>query len=507
MQKEIREFVIVGGGAAGYIAAATLSKLLLKTPLGGYKVTLIESSDIGIIGVGEATIPSVQDLLSFLNIDEADFVRETNATYKLAIRFDDWAHLNHTYYHPFGELGPMIENVQLHQHWLSSRVNDKSLPPLQSLSICSMAAEKCKFMKPDKSNQSVLNWLSYAYHFDAGLVADYLKGYSTSKGLNHIVGTINGVKKDDEGYIKTLVLKDGREISGDFFFDCSGFIGLLIEKELGSPFEDWTKWLPVNRAIAMPCESVSPLTPYTLSKARRAGWTWRIPLQNRIGNGYVYSSDFETEESAHELLSSAIDGKPLADPRYINFKAGRRREQWVKNCLSVGLASGFIEPLESTAIHLVIGSMFRFFDHFPRNRNLETVRQAYNARGIREIEEIRDFIIMHYCTSKRDDTEFWRYVTNMEIPDSLKAKLDIYDNQAKVISDYYDLFRPMSWISVLVGMDVIPKNTNPLIDVIPPEFSKKVINDVASAIQNGVNNMTGHKEFIENLTNRKININ
>lgn len=507
MQKDIREFVILGGGSAGYIAAAILSRLLLKTPLGGYKVTLVESSDIGIIGVGEATIPSFQDLMSFLNIDEADFLRETNATYKMAIRFDDWAHLNHTYYHPFGELGPLIENVQLHQHWLSLRVKDDSLPPLQSLSICSVASENNKYQKPDKMNQSVLNWLSYAYHFDAGLVAEYLKGYSVAKGLNHVVGTIKGAKKDQDGMIEALILNDGREIKGDFFFDCSGFSGLLIEKELSSQFDDWTKWLPVDRAIAMPCEGIDPITPYTLSKARRAGWTWRIPLQNRIGNGYVYSSQFETEESASEVLHSVIDAKPIADPRIINFKAGRRREQWVKNCLSLGLASGFIEPLESTAIHLVIGSMFRFLDHFPRNKNLETVRQAYNARGIREIEEIRDFIIMHYSTSKRDDTEFWRYVTNMEIPDSLKAKLEIYDNQAKIISDYYDLFRPMSWISVLIGMGRIPNNTNPLIDMIPPEFSKKIINDVANAIKAGVDNMPTHKAFIEKLTGREIKFN
>ncbi len=506
MQKDIREFVIVGGGSAGYIAAATLCKLLLKTPLGGYKVTLVESSEIPIIGVGEATIPSMQDLMSFLNIDEADFVRETNATYKMAIRFDDWAHLNHTYYHPFGELGPMIENIHLHQHWLSLRVNHQDIPPLQSLSICSMASEKNKFSKPDKSRQSVSNWISYAYHFDAGLVAQYLKQYSLSKGLNHVVGTISGVKKDNDGFIETLVLSDGREIKGDFFFDCSGFSGLLIEKELGSQFDDWTKWLPVNRAVAMPCESVAPLTPYTLSKARRAGWTWRIPLQNRIGNGYVYSSEFETPESAIELLSGAIDAKPIAEPRTINFKAGRRREQWVKNCLSLGLASGFIEPLESTAIHLVIASMFRFFDHFPRNRNLDTIRNAFNSRGIREIEEIRDFIIMHYCTSKRDDTEFWKYVTNMEIPDSLKAKLDIYNNQSKIIADHYDLFRAMSWVSVLIGMGIVPKNTNPLTDSIPPDAAKKIINDVATAIQSELTNTPSHQEFIEKLIGRKIPI-
>lgn len=506
MQREIKEFVIVGGGSAGYIAASTLCKLLLKTNLGGFKVTLIESSDIGIVGVGEATIPSMQDLISFLNIDEADFVRETNATYKLAIRFDDWAELNHTYYHPFGELGPSVESIPLHHHWLSTRVNHSDIAPLQSISICSMAAMQNKFRKPDKAGQSVFNWLSYAYHFDAGLVAEYLKGYSISKGLNHIVGTINGVEKDENGFIKSLKLKDGREISGDFFIDCSGFVGLLIGKELGSDFEEWTKWLPVDTAIAIPCESVAPITPYTLSKARTAGWTWRIPLQSRIGNGYVYSSEFETEDRATELLKSVIDAKPIAEPRTIKFKAGRRREQWVKNCLSLGLSSGFVEPLESTAIHLVIGSMFKFFDHMPRNFNLEPVRKAYNARAIREIEEIRDFIIMHYCTSKRKDTDFWRYVTEMDIPDSLKEKLDIYDNQAKVITDFYDLFRPMSWISVLVGMDVIPKNTNPLIDVIPPDFSKKIINDVGAAIQKELASAPSHQEFIEKLTGRKINI-
>lgn len=503
MSKQIKEFVIVGGGSAGWVAASCLARLLLKTPLGNYKITLVESSEIPIIGVGEATIPSIQDVLSFLNIDEADFVRSTNATYKLGIKFKDWSKIGEDYFHPFGDMGPMIENQPLHHHWLQNKVLNPNLTHIDNISICTIAAEQNKFQKPSQDKQSVNNWLSYAYHFDAGLVAEYLKNYSKAKGVNHIIGTIEEVKKDEgNGFIKTLKLNDGREISGDFFFDCSGFAALLIEKSLGSNFEDWTDFLPVDRAIAMPSETKHPITPYTLTTAREAGWTWRIPLQSRIGNGYVYSSKFIDDEKAANDLKSFLDSKPIADPRIIKFRAGRRKEPWVKNCLSLGLSSGFVEPLESTAIHLVIANVFRFFDHLPKTENLETLRNAFIKRGISEIEEIRDFIILHYCVSKRDDSEFWKYVTNMEIPDSLKSKLDIYMSQAKILADYYDLFRPISWVAVLVGMNVIPKGTNPLLDVIPSEFSTKIINDVSNAIHLGVKSLPSHEEYISRLINR-----
>lgn len=499
MSKDIKEFVIVGGGSAGWIAGACLARLLLKTARGGYKITLVESPEIGIIGVGEATVPSMQDLIAFLNIDEADFVKATNATYKLGICFKDWNKIGGEYWHPFGELGPMIENQPLHQHWLQQKIINPQTPDLHNISICSMAARANKFQKPVKNTQSVYEWLSYAYHFDAVKGAEYLRDYGKNKGVNHITGRVVEVKTDQEGMIETLKLEDGREIQGDFFIDCSGFVGLLIEKTLKSEFDDWTHWLPVDRAIAVPTKPNGPLTPYTTSHAREAGWTWRIPLQNRVGNGYVYSSKFASDDEAMATADMCIAGERIAEPRTIKFKAGRRREPWVKNCLSLGLASGFLEPLESTAIHLVIANIFRFFDHFPKTENFEVLRKAFNHRGIREIEEIRDFIILHYCVSERKDTDFWRYVTTMDIPDTLSERLEIYKGQAKILADYYDLFRPMSWISVLAGMDVIPENSNPIINIVPPEFSINILRDVSVAIAEGVAKAPSHEAYLKQL--------
>ena len=502
MAQFIKEYVVVGGGSAGWIAASCLARVLLKTPKGGYKITLIESSDIPIVGVGEATIPSVQDLLRFLNIDETDFIKETNATYKLAIRFKDWSHIGGDYWHPFGDFGPLVENSALYLHWLQQRQQKSDIPPLYDISICAVAAKNNKFALPDKNGQSVRNWLNYAYHFDAGLFAEYLKGYGKAKGVNHIIGTIDNVEQDEIGQIKTLNLKDGRKVSGDFFFDCTGFSALLIDKTLGSSYEDWTGFLPVDTALAVPSEKTSPLNPYTLSTAREAGWTWRIPLQSRIGNGYVYSSRHTDEESARNILLNALDSKPLADIRKINFRAGRRKETWVKNCVALGLASGFLEPLESTAIHLVIASIFKFFEHLPQTNDYEYLRKHYNQKFITDIEEIRDFIILHYYVSKRNDSEFWNYVTNMQVPDSLINKIEIFKQQGKVFTSQTDLFRAGSWVSVMVGMGLLQEYQLPILETIPNDFSTRIINDVANAIANDINNAQSHDVFLSNQLKR-----
>lgn len=501
MSNEIRNFVVVGGGSAGWIAATTLARLLLKTPLGGYKITLIESSDIGIVGVGEATIPSVRDLLGFLNIDEKDFIKETDATYKLGIGFKDWDRIGGFYWHPFGDIGPLVENTSLYLHWLQQSVKGAKLPELQDLAICSVACSENRFAMPDR-NHNVKNWLSYAYHFDAGKFADYLKGYGKAKGVNHIIGNIVDSTLDNEGFINEIILEDGRKIKGDFFIDCSGFAALLVEKKLGSKYEDWRQYLPVDSAYAVQSKNTKPMNPYTLSTAREAGWTWRIPLQSRVGNGYVYSSKFIDDDDALKKLLSVIDNDTINEPRKINFIPGRRKETWVKNCLSLGLASGFLEPLESTAIHLVIAGMFKFFEAFPRNFDFEVLRNNYNSRFATDMEEIRDFLILHYCVSKRDDTEFWRYMTRMEIPDSLTDKIEIFKNQGKIFSNLVELFRPGSWISVLVGMGLMPRNTLPIIDPIPDDFTQRIINDVANAIRQEVSRMPDHETFLKNIINK-----
>jgi len=492
-------FVIVGGGTAGWMAAACLGRLLLKPHLHSKSVTLIESGDVGTVGVGEATVPSIQDMIRFLNIDEADFLRETDATYKLAIRFRDWSAQGSDYWHPFGELGPTVENLPLFQHWLRERMTGGEPGALSSLSIASQMAEMNRFTKPIGDPNSPLSATNYAYHFDAGKVAEYLSGFAEHNGVKRIEGHIVDVRRDGDGAIESLTLKDGRTVHGDFFIDCSGFSALLVEKALGSPFEDWSHWLPCDRAVAMPSATEQAVLPYTVAQARDAGWTWRIPLQSRIGNGYVWSSRFCDEETATKTLLAAVSTAPLAEPRHLRFRAGRRREPWFRNCLSLGLASGFLEPLESTSIHLIFANLFRFFDHFPHDSESEPLRQAYNARCTREIEEIRDFIILHYCTSQRRDTDFWRYVTGMSLPDSLSAKIEAFKSQGKILADYYDLFKPVSWMSVYTGMGVVPERADALVNMVPQSFSRQVLQSVTRAIRQAAEAQPTHEAALSRV--------
>ena len=499
-------FVIVGGGTAGWIAAAGLSRLLLRQAQPGQppqahakSITLVESQEIGTVGVGEATVPSIQDMLRFLNIDEADFIRETDATYKLAIRFRDWNGPGSDYWHPFGELGPTVENLPMFQHWLREHLSGGQAGPLANLSIATQMALNDRFAKPNKDPNSPLSASGYAYHFDAAKVAQYLRGYAEHKGVKRIEGRIATVDQDDTGAISSLALSDGRTIAGDFFIDCSGFSGLLIEKTLGAAFDDWSHWLPCDRAVAVPSQTAHPITPYTVAQARDAGWTWRIPLQSRLGNGYVWSSRFSDEETATKTLLDALDTEALAEPRHLRFVAGRRKEPWTRNCLSLGLASGFLEPLESTSIHLIFANLFRFFDHLPYGRESEPLRHSYNARCTREIEEIRDFLILHYCTSKRRDTPFWHYVTSVELPESLMLKMEAFKSQGKMIADYYDLFRPGSWISIYNGMDVWPERPDPLVDLIPRSFSQQILQGVTQAVCQTALAQPAHEAVLGNL--------
>ncbi len=435
-------------------------------------------------------------MLRFLNIDEADFVRDTDATFKLGIRFRDWNGPGSGYWHPFGELGPTVENLPLFQHWLREHLAGSAMP-LANLSVAAQMAEANRFAKPGNDRNSPLIGAGYAYHFDAVKVAQYLRGYAEHKGASRISGHITDVRTDDTGAISSLHLKDGRTVEGDFFIDCSGFSGLLIEKTLGSAFEDWSHWLPCDRAVAMPTQSTAPLTPYTVAQARGAGWTWRIPLQSRTGNGYVWSSQFSDETTATQTLMQAVDAEPLAEPRHLRFRAGRRKEPWVKNCLSLGLASGFLEPLESTSIHLIFANLFRFFDHFPHDSEAESLRKAFNARCVREIEEIRDFLILHYCSASRRDTTFWRYVTSMALPESLEMKMDAFRSQGKLLADYYDLFKPVSWMSIYTGMGVTPERSDPLVEMIQPDFSRQVLANVTAAIRQTASLQPSHETVLK----------
>ena len=504
MTRSADHFVILGGGTAGWMAAACLSRLLFRVPGSPKTITLVESAEIAPIGVGEATIPSIQDMLRYLNIDEADFVDATDATYKLGIRFRDWRVAGSDFFHGFGELGPTIENLPLFQHWLREKIAGRPVAPLEALSMSAQLALNNRFAKPKQDGNSPLFMAGYAYHFDAGKVATYLRDYAEAKGVKRIEGRVAEVRHDSDGTINALRLSDGRDIAGDFFLDCSGFSGLIIEKALGSEFEDWSHWLPCDRAVALPSRSVSPLQPYTQVTARDAGWTWRIPLQSRIGNGYVYASRFCDEAQAEQTLRAALESPPLAEPRHIRFTPGRRKEAWVKNCLSLGLASGFLEPLESTSIHLIFANLFRFFDHFPRSIDTPILRQTYNDRSVREIEEIRDFLILHYWASARRDTPFWRHVTGMDIPDSLGDKLEAFHSQGKLLADYYDLFKPASWMAIYDGMGIAPSAPDPLADLVPDDFSRHVLQNVTQGIRQAALAAPSHEASLSALLRRPL---
>ncbi len=491
-----KKFVIVGGGTAGWMAASCLARLFAANPNSGNQVVLVESEAIATVGVGEATIPTILDFVNFLKIDQAEFIRKTNATMKLAIKFRDWRILGEDYWHPFGTLGPSIENRPLFNYWFARNAQGASAGQLMDLSIAIQLAEQNKFALPENDPRSPLGGLKFALHFDAGLVANFLHDYAIGKGCTRVEGKVVDVTKSADDQISEITLETGEKIDGDFFIDCSGFRGLLIEKALGSPYEDWSEWLPCDSAIAAPTALDGDTTPFTLSTARSAGWTWRIPLQNRTGNGYVYSSRFISDEDAKEEFLSAIEAEPLADPRVLRFTGGMRREIWRGNCLSLGLASGFLEPLESTSIHLVFINLFRFLDHFPAAQPEKKLIDRFNHLASVEMEEIRDFLVLHYCLSERRDSEFWKHVSSMSLPDSLQHKLELFTQRGRILSQHDDLFTNISWASVLHGMGAKPKSFDPLTGLVPSDFTDNVLQDMGKRMRDTATQAPSHDQFL-----------
>lgn len=487
-----RTFVIVGGGSAGWIAAACLAHALR----GRGRVRLVESDEIGIVGVGEATIPPIQFLNSLLGIDEREFIRETQATFKLGIHFRDWTRLGHEYVHPFGPYGRTIDAVGFHNFWLRLQANGDATN-LADYSLATVAALQGKFATPPP-NVPPEAVLAYAYHFDAGLYARFLRRYCEGRGVERIEGKIVSVKqRPEDGFITGVELDRGELVEGDFFIDCSGFRGLLIEQTLGAGFEEWSRWLPCDRALAVPCESVSPLTPYTRSTARTAGWQWRIPLQHRIGNGHVYCSSFIKDDEAADILLANLDGKALADPRPLRFTAGRRKKAWVKNCVALGLAAGFMEPLESTSIHLVQTGVFRLLALMPVDDHDQASADEFNRLTQDEWEQIRDFLILHYNATERTDTPFWDYCRNMQIPDSLAHKIELFRNRGRVARYDGQLFQESSWVAVFLGQGVWPKAYDPLADVPPLDQVRKMLGEIRGFTSQVVSGMPLHERFIE----------
>jgi len=461
----IRRLVIVGGGTAGWMAAAAISRIMGGT---GLRIELVESEEIGTIGVGEATIPQINLFNAMLGIDEAEFVRATNGTYKLGIEFRDWTHIGHRYVHPFGFYGINMMGVEFHHHWLKGRgLGD--MTPLDDYSLSIVAALKGRFEhpRPDQPN-SPLSQIAYAFQFDASLYARFLRRMAEANGVVRTEGKIVEVLQNGEtGYVEAVRLESGTRVEGDFFVDCSGFRGLLIEQTLNAGFEDWGEWLPCDRAIAVPCELGGDRNPLTRSTARPAGWQWRIPLQHRIGNGHVYSSAHMSDDEAAAILLANLDGPALAEPRQLRFRAGHRRKVWDKNVVALGLASGFLEPLESTSIHLVQTGIARLMTLFP-TRDIKAVEiDRYNAQTEREYVDIRDFLVLHYKATRRDDSAFWDYCRTLPPPPGLAAKLDMFRANGRVFREHEELFTETSWLAVMVGQGIEAGAYHPAADLLP----------------------------------------
>lgn len=490
---KVKKVVVVGGGTAGWMAAATFARFL---KMDQYEVVLVESEDIGTVGVGEATIPLIQIFNNTLKIDENDFLKKTYGTFKLGIEFVNWGRIGDRYTHAFGGVGHDLESLPFYHYWLKLYHQGKS-DDLGDYCMNTLAGRQCKFMRSINAGNSPLSSIAYAFHFDAGLYAKYLRAYSEERGVNRIEGKINRVELNDEsGYIKAVHLERGECIEGDLFIDCSGFQGLLISKALGVGYENWSHWLPCDGAWAVPSQKLDPLPSYTRATAHGAGWQWRIPLQHRTGNGHVFSSRFIDIEEAKSVLLNNIEGEILAEPRLLRFVTGRRKEFWHKNCIAVGLASGFMEPLESTSIHLVQSALARLMALFPgRGFNQHEIDQ-YNEQLSFEYERIRDFIILHYKATEREDTEFWRYCKNMEVPESLQKKIDLFKVNGQLFRFNNELFNEVSWVEVMLGQRLIPEGYHPLVDAMSEEEFEKNMAHVKRVIDTAVDYMPSHAEFI-----------
>jgi tryptophan halogenase len=494
MAEPVRNILIVGGGTAGWMAAAALNKTLGPNA----RVQLVESEEIGIVGVGEATVPPIRNFNAMIELDEAEFMRETKATLKVAIVFQDWGRLDVRYVHPFGTYGPGPTLGDFHLTWLALQARGQA-GPLSDYSICARAADGGKVGRQDPDPRSPLNSLYTAYHFDAGLYAKYLRRVCEARGVERVEGkVVEVVQRPADGFVDAIRLEDGRELKADLFIDCTGFRGLLIEGALKAGYEDWSHWLPVNRAMAVPCASVGPLTPYTLSTAREAGWQWRIALQHRTGNGYVYCSDYIDDDRARETLLANLDGEPLAEPRPLRFVTGRRKTYWDRNVVALGLSSGFIEPLESTSIHLVQSGIFRLLQHFP-DMDFSPVNTAtYNRRLGVEVEQVRDFVILHYHATRRDDTPFWRDVAAMPVPDSLSERVEAFRDRGllyQVGADEY--FSQGSWLSVMYGQGVTPRSINPLYAFQDADRQAERLRRIAGLIGKAADALPEHQAFLK----------
>jgi tryptophan halogenase len=488
--RRLKQIVIAGGGSAGWMTAAALANALGDRA----KITLVESEEIGTVGVGEATIPPIRMFNQTLGIDEAAFVRATKGTFKLGIQFVDWNQAGQTYFHPFGTYGRPFDMVAVHQHWLRAN-REGRVGPLDDYCMAWAAASRGRFAPPSADQRNVLSTYEYAYHFDACLYAAMLREYAEARGVIRIEGRIERVGLNGEtGFVETLDLSGDRTLVGELFIDCTGFRSLLIGEALKIGFEDWTHWLPCDRALAVPCESTPDFLPYTRSTAREAGWQWRIPLQHRIGNGYVYASSHLSDHAAHDTLMNSLDGKPLADPRLLRFKTGRRQVFWEKNVIAIGLSSGFMEPLESTSLHLIQAGIAKLLAFFPDRDFDPMLSKEYNRVAVNEAERIRDFLILHYHLTTRQEP-LWRHCAAMPIPDSLHIKIDHFRRSGRLIQRDMDLFGPPSWLAVHIGQGNMPQAEEQLLAYRPD--GTEWLEKLRGALAHAANGLPSHSNYIQ----------
>ncbi len=487
------QVVIVGGGTAGWMTAAAMARQLDPQR---YRISLIESDEIGTVGVGEATLPHIRAFNALLGLNEAEFMRATQGTFKLGIEFVGWG--KQAYIHPFGAFGEPLGGVDFHQHWARATLAGDPVEPFQTYSYAVMAARAGRFELPNEDPKSIRSTYAYAYHFDAGLYASFLRDYATKRGVTRIEGQVVDVTANpNNGHVESVMLKSGQRIGGNLFVDCSGFRSLLLGNVMKSGWEDWTPWLPCDRALAMPTENAGDLTPYTRSTAQEAGWTWRIPLQHRTGNGYVFSSRHISEDRARETLLNAVDGKPLAEPKLLRFQAGRRTQSWAGNVVGIGLASGFLEPLESTSIYLIQVAASALCELMPATTEIDPrLAAAFNAQIDAQYERVRDFLILHYHANERRGQALWDEARNMAIPDSLAQRIELFKRRGHIPFYRDGLFSKESWLSVLFGQDLMPTGYDRLADALPRNASLTAMADFHARIAGQIDVLPTHGAFI-----------
>ena len=490
----IRRVVIVGGGTAGWMTAALLAKALGPQ----LSITLVESDEIGTVGVGEATIPQIRHVNAFLGIDEDELMRAVQGTFKLGIQFNDWRRVGDSYLHAFGDIGLPLGLVPFQHYWLRDRrERGDAAPGLWAYSIAAEACAQLRFGRMERLGSSPMTGTRYAYHLDAGLYGQYLRRRCDPRQVRRIEGKVVDVRlRAEDGFIASLQLADGQVVEGDLFIDCSGFRGLLIEGALKAGYDDWTDWLPCDRAVAVPSARVSPMRPFTQASARAAGWQWRIPLQHRNGNGHVFCSRFVSDDEATATLLAHLDGEALAEPRVLRFTAGVRRTFWDRNCVALGLASGFMEPLESTSIHMIQSGVDRLIALFPDRHCDPALRAEYNRRTRFEYERVRDFLVLHYRATERDDSPFWRHCAALAMPEGLAERIALFRRSGQLFRHGEELFTEVGWLQVMIGQGIEPQAYHPAADALPAAELQGFLGNMRTLIQRAAATFPEHARFV-----------